>query len=129
MKTIFAERFRELRKNNNLTQAGLASAIGITDRTCRAYESGDIEPTMRTLLSIAEYLNVSIDYLTGHDAVINENISLNDADNILMLPESEKALLLYYRNLTEEGQDYVHQQMNIATSIYKKRKRQSVGIG
>jgi len=63
--TIFATRLRQLRKANNVTQAQLAEAIGITDRACRRYESGENEPTLSILKAIADFFDVDMDFLAG----------------------------------------------------------------
>lgn len=62
---IFSERLKMLRKNSNTTQAKLAEIINSTDRTIRKYESLEIEPTMSVLTKLADYFNVSVDYLVG----------------------------------------------------------------
>jgi transcriptional regulator with XRE-family HTH domain len=50
-----------------VTQAQLAEVIGVTDRACRRYESGENEPTLSVLQAIADYFDVSADYLMGRD--------------------------------------------------------------
>lgn len=56
---------KELRSKNNVTQVQLAKEIKITDRACRRYEAGENEPTMSVLIAIADYFDVSLDYLVG----------------------------------------------------------------
>ena len=63
--TFFPERLKELRHKNNITQVHLAKEIGITDRACRRYEAGENEPTMSVLLAMADFFDISIDYLVG----------------------------------------------------------------
>lgn len=63
-----------LRKQNNLTQVQVASAINITERQYQRLETGVSKPTYDNLISIANYYNVSIDYLVGRTS--NPNISL-----------------------------------------------------
>lgn len=61
----FPQHLKDLRKTHNITQAQLANAIGVTDRACRRYESGENEPTLSVLIAMAKFFNVSIDYLVG----------------------------------------------------------------
>lgn len=61
----FPERLKELRKINKTTQAQLAKEIGINERTCRRHEASDVEPTLSVIIAMANYFNVSIDYLVG----------------------------------------------------------------
>lgn len=65
--TIFAERLKELRKKNKVTQAELTLATFITQSTISKYERGEIEPSASVLIKIADFFNVSIDYLCGRD--------------------------------------------------------------
>ena len=61
----FAERLKSLRGEKKATQVMLAQITGLTDRTFRKYESGKIEPTLSVLTALADYFDVSLDYLVG----------------------------------------------------------------
>lgn len=61
----FASRFRELRKERKLNQDKMGEILGVTRRTICNYESGVYYPDFKNLLSIAEYFQVSLDYLVG----------------------------------------------------------------
>jgi transcriptional regulator with XRE-family HTH domain len=65
--SVFSERLRKIRRFRDVTQAQLAEAIGITDRACRRYEAGENEPTLSVLQGIADYFDISVDYLIGRD--------------------------------------------------------------
>lgn len=43
----------------------LLAALGITDRGYRKYEAGDSEPTLSVIIALADYFDVSLDYLCG----------------------------------------------------------------
>ena len=60
-----SERMRSLRKGKNLKQEELTELIGIPIRTYRRYEIGEREPTVSALWKIADFYNVSVDYLIG----------------------------------------------------------------
>ena len=62
---IFQERLLALRKANDLTQVQISKAIGITTRTYQRYECGEREPTLSTLIMLAKFYRVSLDYLAG----------------------------------------------------------------
>lgn len=62
---IFLERLLALRKANNLTQVEISKAIGITSRTYQRYECGEREPNLSTLIALAKFYKVSLDYLAG----------------------------------------------------------------
>lgn len=65
--SVFSDRLKQLRTFRNITQAQLAKEAGITNRACRRYESGENEPTLSILQAIADYFDVSVDYLMGRD--------------------------------------------------------------
>jgi len=63
--TTFGERLRELRKKHNVKQKHLAEYIGVSERALRWYESGNREPTIAQLIQLADYFDVTLDYLVG----------------------------------------------------------------
>ena len=63
--TIFQERLRSCRKQAGLTQEQMAAELQIVFRSYRRYESGETEPTLSSLVKMADYFNVSLDYLAG----------------------------------------------------------------
>ena len=65
IKIKFNMRLKELRLANGLTQKELAKSIEVGRTTISEYESGKIVPKQEGLLKLANYFNVSVDYLTG----------------------------------------------------------------
>ena len=61
----FSERIIEIKKNKNLLQKDIAAAIGVTVRNYQRYEKGQAQPTLPVLIALADYFNVSLDYLVG----------------------------------------------------------------
>ena len=61
----FSERLKELRLGCALTQKGLAENIGMHERGIQSYELADREPTLGKLIKLADFFNVSLDYLVG----------------------------------------------------------------
>lgn len=61
----FNERLKQLRRQEGLTQRELAKSIEVGRTTISEYESGKIVPKQEGLLKLANYFNVSVDYLTG----------------------------------------------------------------
>lgn len=56
-------RLRELRKHQNITQLKLAMDLGLNQNAISRYETGEREADYKTLILLADYFNVSIDYL------------------------------------------------------------------
>ena len=65
MKIEFAERLKILRKEWDLTQARLGDILQTTQRKVSHWESGKIEPDLASLWKLADFFDVSIDYLLG----------------------------------------------------------------
>ena len=61
----FKEHLRSIRKNSGATQRQVADGVEITERNYQYYESGEREPSMATLIALADYFDVSLDYLVG----------------------------------------------------------------
>lgn len=59
-------RIAELRKAKNISQSKLGKIIGVAQNTVCNWENGNREPDQHSLAKLAEYFNVSIDYLIGH---------------------------------------------------------------
>ncbi|MGI6004787.1 MAG: helix-turn-helix domain-containing protein [Christensenellales bacterium] len=60
-------RIRELREIHGLMQKDLAKILGVANNTLSQYETGTRIPDYRVLKAMANYFNVSIDYLVGND--------------------------------------------------------------
>ncbi len=58
-------RLKELRKKHHLTQQRLAIELNMCQNTISRYENEVCEADYKTLIAIADYFNVSIDYLLG----------------------------------------------------------------
>jgi len=62
---IFQERLIEQRKINKLTQRQMADYLKIAQPSYIRYENGSAEPSLENLVEIADYFDVSVDYLLG----------------------------------------------------------------
>lgn len=61
----FSERLKELRIYRNLTQKEIADSIGMAPVAYQRYEYGTREPAYQKLIALADYFDVSLDYLVG----------------------------------------------------------------
>ena len=71
----FPNILRNLRKRDNINQLELARAIGVSRSAIGMYESGKREPDFETMESIADYFNVSMDYLHGKNKTPYSSLS------------------------------------------------------
>jgi len=56
-------RLRELRKQKKISQIALAMALNVNQNSISRYETGEREADYATLIALADYFDVSIDYL------------------------------------------------------------------
>ena len=62
---LLNERIKKLREEENISQTELAKEIGIAKNTLCQYEKNRANPSLEIILQIADYFNVSVDYLLG----------------------------------------------------------------
>ena len=65
---IIPERLMQLRKEHHLTQQNVADRLGVKLRTYQYYESDadtSHRPDLETLVALADFYGVSVDYLIG----------------------------------------------------------------
>lgn len=70
---MFNKRLRELRMKTNYTQQQMADKLEIGLRAYQKYEEGSREPSLETLVKIADILNSSTDYLLCRDVYIKSH--------------------------------------------------------
>lgn len=59
----FPERLRRMRGRQS--SEALSELCGLNKDAVRRYENGERSPTLKSLIKIAEYFDVSLDYLAG----------------------------------------------------------------
>ena len=59
------DRLQKIRREKKLSQTELANQVGLSLRAYQYYERGERKPTASVLISLADYLNCSVDYLLG----------------------------------------------------------------
>jgi len=65
-KEIFADRLKYLRTEHNLSMLALATAVGLKSKgAINQFEKGLNLPSIETLVALADYFSVSVDYLLG----------------------------------------------------------------
>ncbi len=62
---LFGERLKELRTGKGLTQKQLAAVMNVSGNAVHAWENDKQEPSLSALVRLAEYFDVSADYLLG----------------------------------------------------------------
>ena len=67
MQLKLSENIKKYRKNMDLTQEGLADALGVTVGAVSKWENGNNVPDVMTMMELADFYNISMDELLGFD--------------------------------------------------------------
>lgn len=71
---MFSERLKELRKNMGYTQKEIAEQIGTSQPSYQNWEKGSRKPSRETIQKLADFFNVSTDYLLGQTDIPNSTL-------------------------------------------------------
>lgn len=63
--SVFSQRIKQLKAEKGALQKNIAEYINVSTRAYQYYERDEREPTLSVLIALADYFNVSIDYLVG----------------------------------------------------------------
>lgn len=61
----FPERLRQLRERQHKSRLVVSELCGLPSDAVRRYERGEAKPSMDALIKLADYFEVSVDYLIG----------------------------------------------------------------
>ena len=94
---MFHKRLAELRSKAGLTQQELADKIKISRATYAQYEIGRRHPDYETLQRLADYFEVSIDYMMGRSGIMQPEFEAKE----------DQELYEIIKKLSDEDKDYV----------------------
>lgn len=112
----FPERLKQLRNEKGLYQKELADIIGVSRPTVTQYENGTRTPDQVTLQKIADFFNISLDYLLGRTD------EPSPADKIKSAISDDPVLLSFWDELKEREdlQLMFKQTKNLSPSAIKQ---------
>lgn len=94
---MFGTRLHTLRKERKLRQEDMAKQLGIARTTYAMYEQGKREPDYNTLIKLATFFEVSIDYLLG-TTEIKQVTDIQDPELYQWFKDIKMRLLKNVRN-------------------------------
>ena len=109
-------RLKELVEELNITQRQLSAELNLAPTTLNGYLNGHREPDFCTLIRIANYFDVSADYLLG--------LSGNKKPSPSSLSPSEGALRYIYRSLEPDWQKLLMEQAKLYLSHFESQSRE-----
>ena len=114
-------KLKDLRAENNLLQKDIAKIVNKSNVCVGDWERGRVEPSIEDLIKLADYFQVSVDYLLGRtdefDTIQNEKKTEINTDEI--------NLLKYYRGINEVQQRAI---LRTAESFYNDEKQNKKSI-
>lgn len=97
---MFSCRLKELRNNKNISQKELATVMFVSQQTIAKWETDKATPNPDTLLRLANFFNITVDFLIGRTNFINSRESV-------IYPVVEK-----YKKLNTAGRNKVDEYIN-----------------
>ena len=98
------KRLRDLREDKDLKQSDIAKILMDSQQHYQLYESGKREPPFWVIIKLAEFYNVSIDYIAG---------TTNDKGGLNKLKKDDLQVLKLFNQLTEKGKGRILERMQI----------------
>lgn len=89
------QRIAELRKEKHYDQKYLAYRLGISQKTVSGYENGVSNPSIDTLIKMAEIFNTSVDYIIGNSNIKAPINKVMDGK----LTKEDKEMLVMFKKL------------------------------
>lgn len=91
---MIGDSLKELRESKGISQMELGQALKISRQCISSYEHNKSQPDLNTLINIADYFNVTLDFLFKRT---NENMNncLQDKDHKEVIDEIAKLLEMY----------------------------------
>jgi len=115
----FGERIRACRENKGYTQKHVAEKLNIKNSSLSMIESGKYEPSLEVLKNIAEFYNVTVDYLLGKsdDSAMTE-------EQYKQLDEETKRILYMLEQIDPEERLVLESMMRayVETKLATKKK-------
>ena len=102
------ENIRVLRKQSGLTMKQLGIELGMAESTVSLYETGKRSPDIQSLIRIADFFDVSLDYLCGRKCDNSERAISSKQSKVLSLfddlnEEGKEKLIDYADDLVSSG--------------------------
>ncbi|KEK24736.1 helix-turn-helix domain-containing protein [Bacillus gaemokensis] len=114
---MIGEIIKKLRKEKNITQEQLGNVIGVSKMAISYFEKGKKAPGRETLEKIADYFNITTDYLLGR----SDDPELNEHESKIVTEEGNNILKLI-ETLPKEERQKAWEQLEMYVSYIKSKK-------
>lgn len=113
---MFYDVYNKLCKNKNMSATAVALTLGISRGTVSAWKNKGITPNGDTLQKVADYFDVTIDYLLGKDQIKNTSDEQSEVDEIVEVLKNNPGMRILFsktRNATKEDIEKVIKMLEI----------------
>lgn len=118
---MLSTRLKALRIEKKLTQKQLAEKINVTHVSISGYESGNRSPDTDTLQRLADYFEVSTDYLLGRTNIPAPTPQEKD-EAAFQAFANDPELYVFYKELPKSDEEAVRKLRNIWEIIKNEKK-------
>lgn len=115
---MYGNRLKELRKEQNITQSNLAKILNVTQDSISLWEKNKRVPDTQYIVQLADYFNVSADYLLGRS---DDFGSVNVPSDVELSSEEQYALDMF-RDLSNSNRKVILRNLFILLDPSKKKK-------
>jgi len=124
---MFAKRLEKLRHEKDLTHQQMADMLGITRQAYGNYELAKREPDIKTLKVLADFFNVSLDYLLGKSPVRSspdhDEPTYTEIEDVI----KQEDLQFNGAPLNDEDKEDIMEFIKVVLRINKKRASERQG--
>lgn len=110
-------RIKKLRISKGDSQNDLSNLLGLSQQTISSYENNTREPDIKTLITLSNYFNVSIDYLLGETDIENR---YDDAE--IFINHLKKRFSNYGYDLSTKSANEIFEILDILMELFEKIK-------
>lgn len=110
--TIFKDRFKQLRKEKELTQQEIADAVDVSFTLVSAWERGERLPSVGKLEQLADFFGVSVDYLLCREEQ-RHTAEADVIDSLIAAEPAYKKLIAAVLTVRPEKIDQVCQMIDV----------------
>ena len=110
------ERFMQLLQKHEITAYRVSKETGVTQTTLSDWKTGRAIPRVATLQKIADYFNVSLDWLMGKGEASEEN-------NYAAYPSDIRLVARHLENIPDEDRQMIIKSFEQTIDLYLKAKQ------
>ncbi len=116
------QRIRDLREDKDMKQTEIAKLLNVGLSTYQRYERGELRIYLDTSIELANFYNVSLDYIAGRT---NDKRGLTKSE----LSEDETQMIKIYRSLSENGKGKIMERLEIVEEQENEERTKIKEVG